>query len=82
MDAARAQQFDSEYASLMAELGETTSSATPLGGDAGAAAGNGTPGGAPGAAPGFQAPGGASGPVDEHGQKIPPWRVSTSPPRS
>lgn len=77
----RAQQFDSEYASLMAELGETSSSA-PLAG------GNGTPnvgGGAGdnhGAAGGGGAPWNAGGagnmqgvPLDDKGEKIPPWRL-------
>jgi splicing factor 1 len=68
MDQGRAQQFDSEYASLMAELGETSSSA-PLAGAAGDA--NST------------APwnGGNVGPpaeLDENGEKIPPWRIASN----
>lgn len=64
-----AQQFDSEYASLMAELGEepTAPPAANLGG----------PGGPPG--PGgmndFNQQGPPQQPVDEKGNKIPPWRI-------
>ncbi|SCV69827.1 BQ2448_1221 [Microbotryum intermedium] len=63
-DAGRAQQFDSEYASLMAELGET-SAAPPLAG------------GAPGGQPGGPAtvPFDDGIPRDENGKKIPPWRI-------
>ncbi|KWU43984.1 eukaryotic type KH-domain (KH-domain type I) [Rhodotorula sp. JG-1b] len=62
-----AQVFDSEYASLMAELGETDT-APPVGG--GAPAG---PGGGPGMGMGMgMAP---AQPLDDKGQKIPPWRI-------
>ncbi|BGP16944.1 hypothetical protein JCM10213_007389 [Rhodosporidiobolus nylandii] len=68
-----AQQFDSEYASLMAELGETPV-APPIAGGA-----PGTPGApAPGAPTGPSGMGVASPaqhPVDENGNKIPPWRI-------
>lgn len=60
VDQGRAQQFDSEYASLMAELGETSSSAPLAGGD--------------NAAP-WMAP---SVPLDENGEKIPPWRIAAN----
>ncbi|GAA5952363.1 hypothetical protein JCM21900_003792 [Sporobolomyces salmonicolor] len=63
-----AQQFDSEYASLMAELGETTT-APPV---AGATPGSGTPQ----AAPGFGTP--QQQPLDENGNKIPPWRIPSN----
>lgn len=59
-----AQQFDSEYAKLMAELGETDT-APPI-----AATGPPGPGGSV-AAPGMQ----QSQPVDASGNKIPPWRI-------
>lgn len=59
-----AQQFDSEYASLMAELGETTA-APPISG--------GAPGGPVGAGP--AAP---QEPRDEQGNKIPPWRIPSN----
>ncbi|BGP48919.1 hypothetical protein JCM10450v2_004798 [Rhodotorula kratochvilovae] len=59
-----AQQFDSEYASLMAELGETTA-APPMAG--------GAPGGPVGAPPAAVAQ-----PLDENGNKIPPWRIATN----
>ncbi|GAA6003007.1 hypothetical protein JCM10207_001940 [Rhodosporidiobolus poonsookiae] len=63
-----AQQFDSEYASLMAELGETTAAPpmAQMGGPAGSPAG-------PGAVP---AP--PQQPVDENGNKIPPWRIPSN----
>lgn len=63
-----AQQFDSEYAKLMAELGETDT-APPI-----AATGPPGPAGAPGgpiAAPAMQ----QTQPVDANGNKIPPWRI-------
>lgn len=73
-----AQQFDSEYASLMAELGETSAAPPMSGGFAGAP---GTPGPPQGAPPG--PPGGMMGspgpqPVDENGNKIPPWRIAAN----
>ncbi|KAK4057239.1 hypothetical protein OIO90_001734 [Microbotryomycetes sp. JL221] len=70
-----AQQFDSEYASLMAELGET-SAAPPVT----AANGAGAPdqAGVPGSH-GVQQPGAPGGhPVDANGQKIPPWRIPSN----
>jgi len=63
-DQARAQQFDSEYASLMAELGEETGAAPVAGGaEVGAAAAVPSGGGYPGQQ------------LDGEGKKIPPWRV-------
>lgn len=67
MDQARAQQFDSEYASLMAELGETSATA-PL-----AAAGTETVD--PVALAQWQAMQPPPQPLDENGEKIPPWRI-------
>lgn len=75
-DPARAQQFDSEYASLMAELGET-SAAPPAAGGPGAGADAGQPGGQPGSAPWQQGPHGGH-PVDANGEKIPPWRIPSN----
>ena len=71
-DPARAQQFDSEYASLMAELGETSATA-PIA--AGAIEGPGGQGGqqAPWNGPAMPGP-----PLDEHGEKIPPWRIPSN----
>ncbi|KAL8292254.1 hypothetical protein RQP46_001720 [Phenoliferia psychrophenolica] len=71
-DPARAQQFDSEYASLMAELGES-SAAPPIAGAPGAPAA--PQGGAPWGAPGGNMPG---PPLDENGEKIPPWRIPSN----
>ena len=68
IDQGRAQQFDSEYASLMAELGETSSTA-PL------ADGQAPPTG------GHVAPWNGGGPtaqLDENGEKIPPWRIPSN----
>ncbi|KAK4048243.1 hypothetical protein OIV83_004948 [Microbotryomycetes sp. JL201] len=62
-----AQQFDSEYASLMAELGET-STAAPAAGNAGAPEQGGQS--QPGVAGGY--------PLDANGQKIPPWRIPSN----
>ncbi|GAA5936735.1 uncharacterized protein JCM15063_001970 [Sporobolomyces koalae] len=59
-----AQQFDSEYASLMAELGETTTAPPVAGG----------PPGPPGAMD-FNQQGGPAQPLDANGKKIPPWRI-------
>lgn len=66
MDQARAQQFDSEYANLMAELGETSATAPVAGG---------APGGevAPWNQGAMQGP-----PLDENGEKIPPWRMASN----
>lgn len=63
-DQARTQQFDSEYASLMAELGEEAG-VTPAaaGAEVGAAAAVPSGGGYPGQQ------------LDSEGKKIPPWRV-------
>ncbi|GAA6018786.1 hypothetical protein JCM11491_003448 [Sporobolomyces phaffii] len=61
-----AQQFDSEYASLMAELGEETT-VPPV-------AGPGGPGGPGGMMNDFNQ-GPPAQPVDENGNKIPPWRI-------
>ncbi|GAA5971073.1 hypothetical protein JCM11641_004132 [Rhodosporidiobolus odoratus] len=68
-----AQQFDSEYASLMAELGETTA-APPM---AGGAPGHGGAPGMPGGPGGMIAPPPPppTQPLDEDGNKIPPWRI-------
>ena len=71
MDPARAQLFDSEYASLMAELGETSSSA-PLGGGGTAADQSSQV-----AAWNSIAQMGGQ-PVDERGEKIPPWRIPSN----
>lgn len=65
-----AQQFDSEYASLMAELGETDT-APPVGAGGPGAPGPGGPGG-PGMGMGMGMP---PQPVDDKGNKIPPWRI-------
>ncbi|GAA5844411.1 hypothetical protein JCM9279_006292 [Rhodotorula babjevae] len=65
-----AQQFDSEYASLMAELGETTA-APPMSGPG--AGGPGGPGPMMGGAPAMQ-----QEPRDEQGNKIPPWRIPSN----
>ncbi|KAL8280516.1 hypothetical protein RQP46_007164 [Phenoliferia psychrophenolica] len=70
VDVARAQQFDSEYASLMAELGES-SAAPPIAASVGAAS----------AAAPWSAPfnGNVPGqPVDAQGHKIPPWRIASN----
>lgn len=67
IDQGRAQQFDSEYASLMAELGETSATAPVAGGN--------EQGG------GHIAPwngGGPSAQLDENGEKIPPWRIPSN----
>lgn len=69
LDPARAQQFDSEYASLMAELGETSATAPVAGAPGG---GEGQPG-----APWNQGQMPAH-PVDENGEKIPPWRIASN----
>ena len=75
-DPARAQQFDSEYASLMAELGETSSSAPMAAGAIEGAPGQGQPVGAPwNAGPGGNMPG---PPLDENGEKIAPWRIPSN----
>ena len=67
-----AQVFDSEYASLMAELGETDT-APPVGGGAGVGGAPAGPGGGPGMGMGMgMAP---PQPLDDKGQKIPPWRI-------
>jgi splicing factor 1 len=69
VDQARAQQFDSEYASLMAELGETSATA-PVAGNPSDPAGGAAPWN--GAVP-------AAGPrLDENGEKIPPWREASN----
>ncbi|GAA5987769.1 hypothetical protein JCM10908_007205 [Rhodotorula pacifica] len=65
-----AQVFDSEYASLMAELGETDT-APPVGG----AGGPGGPPAGPGGAPGMGMGMSPGQPLDDKGQKIPPWRI-------
>lgn len=67
-----ATQFDSEYASLMAELGEETVAppAAALGQQPGG------PPGPPGAMNDFH--GGPPQPLDDKGNKIPPWRVASN----
>jgi len=69
-----ATQFDSEYASLMAELGEETVAppAAALGVPP-------PPGGGPGYSNDFnQQQGGGGQAVDEKGNKIPPWRIASN----
>ncbi|KAM0789319.1 hypothetical protein ACM66B_000156 [Microbotryomycetes sp. NB124-2] len=66
-----AQQFDSEYASLMAELGET-STAPPVAGN------NGAPDQGSGQAGAFNAGAAGGPPLDANGQKIPPWRIPSN----
>ncbi|GAA6032667.1 hypothetical protein JCM8097_004870 [Rhodosporidiobolus ruineniae] len=71
-----AQQFDSEYASLMAELGETPA-APPMAPQTPAAPGGPPPGAPSGPAGGMMGSpmGQQQQPVDENGNKIPPWRI-------